>query len=176
MVPVIIIAVVFTGLAVAVFYAAPRGKLTPMANAMMSQKKGVSTAINLTIAVVIVGFGIVIPAVFLVANHDDSGAGTNGVKLTAAETNGRTLYGQHCAVCHTLAAASAVGKTGPNLDQLKPSVAGIEYAVANGCLQDPGPTQQNENCLGYGAMPADIIQGHDAVDVAEFVHAVEGKG
>ena len=32
------------------------------------------------------------------------------------------LFGENCAVCHTLAAANAVGKVGPNLDQLEAAV------------------------------------------------------
>ncbi|WP_249011959.1 c-type cytochrome [Conexibacter sp. DBS9H8] len=175
MVPVIIIAVVFTGLAATLFWAAPRGKLAPMTQAMLSQKRGVSLAINATIATVIIGFGFVIPGVLLVANHNRTSAGTNGLKLTAAEVNGRELFGEHCAVCHTLSVASAVGKTGPNLDQLKPSYPLIMNTLANGCLPAPTASEQNETCLGQGVMPADIVQGQDAVDVAKFVAAVAGR-
>jgi hypothetical protein len=66
-----------------------------------------------------------------------------------------------------------VGKVGPDLDQLQPSVAVVERTIANGCLQAPG-TQSNESCLGYGNMPADVVQGRDAQDVAEFVATVAG--
>lgn len=176
MVAVIIIAVVFTSLAATIFWAAPRGKLAPLSSAMFSQRKGASTAINVTIGLVIVAFGIVIPAIFLVANHDEGAtAGTGGIKLTAAEVTGRELFGEHCAVCHTLAAASAVGKTGPNLDQLKPAYPLIINTLANGCLADPqGASEAQESCLGEGTMPADVVQGQDAVDVAKFVAAVAG--
>ena len=37
-----------------------------------------------------------------------------------------------CGVCHTLQAASSAGNIGPNLDQLKPSMPQIIYAVTNG--------------------------------------------
>ena len=37
-----------------------------------------------------------------------------------------------CGVCHTLQAASSAGNIGPNLDQHKPSIAQIIYAVTNG--------------------------------------------
>lgn len=178
MVAVIIIAVVFTGLAAAVFYAAPRGKLTPVSNAMLSQKKGISTAINVTIGLVMVLFGLVVPAIFLIANHNDSATAgvTGGIKLTAAEVTGRTLFGEHCAVCHTLSAASAVGKTGPNLDQVKPSEGLVLNTLANGCLADPTASESAQKCLGEGTMPADVVQGQDAVDVAKFVAAVAGHG
>ena len=37
-----------------------------------------------------------------------------------------------CSTCHTLHAAGSVGNIGPNLDQLKPSMLQIIYAVTNG--------------------------------------------
>ena len=37
-----------------------------------------------------------------------------------------------CGVCHTLQSAGSVGNIGPNLDQHKPSIAQIIYAVTNG--------------------------------------------
>ena len=37
-----------------------------------------------------------------------------------------------CGNCHTLQAAGSVGNIGPNLDQLKPSMPQIIYAVING--------------------------------------------
>ncbi len=37
-----------------------------------------------------------------------------------------------CGTCHTLEEAGAVGKIGPNLDQLKPDAARVERAVSNG--------------------------------------------
>jgi len=37
-----------------------------------------------------------------------------------------------CGVCHTLQAAGSESQIGPNLDQLKPSMPRIIYAVTNG--------------------------------------------
>ena len=177
MVAVIIIAVVFTGLAGILFYAAPRGKLNGLSNVMYSRKRTTSMAINVTLTVVMIGFGLVIPAIFLIANHDRSAtAGTGGIKLTANEINGRELFGEHCSVCHTLSSANAIGKTGPNLDQLKPSYSTIMHTLQYGCLQEPqSASEAAEACLGYGNMPADIVQGKDAVDVARYVAAVAGR-
>lgn len=177
MVAVIIIAVVFTGLAAALFWAAPRGKLTGLSNVLYSQTKRARLAVNVSLTVVMIGFGIVIPAIFLINNHDRSAtAGTGGIKLTANEVNGRELFGVHCAVCHTLASANSVGKTGPNLDQLKPGYTLIMHTLEYGCLQQAeSSSEYNEVCLGYGVMPADIVQGQDAVDVARYVAAVAGR-
>ena len=37
-----------------------------------------------------------------------------------------------CGTCHTLQAAGSGGNIGPNLDQLKPTIPQIIYAVTNG--------------------------------------------
>ena len=37
-----------------------------------------------------------------------------------------------CGTCHVLKAAGSAGNIGPNLDQLKPSLDQIIYAVTNG--------------------------------------------
>ena len=173
MVGVIIIAVLFTGLAAGIFWAAGKGRLTPVTNAMLTQGRGGRRLINVLLVFVYIGFGIVLPAVILVGNHDRASAQVGGVKLNASEKAGRELFGEHCAVCHTLAAASAVGKVGPNLDQLKPSDSLVLHTLEYGCLQDPG-SDTEQSCLGYGNMPADLVQGRQAQDVAEFVSKVAG--
>ena len=37
-----------------------------------------------------------------------------------------------CGVCHTLQAAGSAGNIGPSLDQLKPTMSQVIYAVTNG--------------------------------------------
>jgi len=128
----------------------------------------------LTLAAILVGFAIVLPVVFLLGNHSKANAQVGGIKLTKAEQQGRELFGQHCGLCHTLAAANAVGKVGPNLDVVQPTEQLILHTIENGCLQNPPPGSQ-EACLGYGTMPADVVQGIDATDVAQFVAKVAGK-
>jgi cbb3-type cytochrome c oxidase subunit III len=46
--------------------------------------------------------------------------------------DGKTIFQNECASCHTLAAAGATGTVGPNLDQLKPAQAIVEHQVTNG--------------------------------------------
>lgn len=173
MVGVIIIAVVFTGLAGGIFWAAGKGRLTPITDVMLSQSSVGRRVTNLLLVVTFVGFGIVLPAIVLIGNHTGASAQVGGMKLTASERSGRELFGQHCAVCHTLAAASAVGKTGPNLDTIKPAASLVLHTVQYGCLQNPGSNTQ-QNCLGYGNMPADVVQGRQAEEVAQFVARVAG--
>jgi mono/diheme cytochrome c family protein len=119
-------------------------------------------------------FGVALPLLMLTGNHSNASAQVGGIKLNAAEKNGRELFGQHCGVCHTLAAANAVGKVGPNLDILKPAQSTILNTIANGCLPNP-PKGSNEACLGQGVMPSDVVEGRDAQDVAAFVSKVAGN-
>ena len=125
-------------------------------------------------ALVVVGFAIVLPIVFLLGNHNRASAQVGGIKLTASEKRGREIFGERCALCHTLAAANAVGKVGPNLDVIQPTQQLVLHTIENGCLQNP-PAGSQEACLGEGTMPADVVQGVDAQDVAQFVAKVAGK-
>ena len=62
---------------------------------------------------------------------------------------GRELFGEHCGVCHTLAAANAIGKVGPNLDTLQPPASLVLNTIDNGCLPN-APSGSAEHCLGQG--------------------------
>src|SRR2546423_5296715 len=109
-------------------------------------------------------FGLGLPALVLATNGGDnkSDKAPGGVELTSAQVNGRTLFAKNCATCHTLRAVNAVGKVGPNLDQLRPPAPLVLNAIQNG------------RARGNGQMPADLVAGSDAKDVASFVSAVAG--
>jgi mono/diheme cytochrome c family protein len=143
-----------------------------VSNALQTTRRSSSRLFNTVLVVVYLGVGIAVPLVFIIGNHDNSNAQVGGVKLTAAMQAGRELFGDHCAVCHTLAADNAVGKVGPNLDVLRPPEVTVLHTIANGCEQQP--TSQADTCLGYGTMPADIVQGRQARDIADFVAHVAG--
>jgi mono/diheme cytochrome c family protein len=130
--------------------------------------------LGVTLAVVYVAFAIVLPVVFLVGNRNSANGQVGGSELTQAEKHGRELFGQHCGLCHTLAAANAVGKVGPNLDTIQPTEQLVLHTIAYGCLQNP-PSGSQEACLGEGTMPAQVLQGVDAENVAKFVSKVAGK-
>ena len=55
-----------------------------------------------------------------------------------------------CGVCHTLQAAGSKGLIGPNLDQLKPQISQIIFAVTNGI----GAMQSWEGILTYEEIEA----------------------
>jgi mono/diheme cytochrome c family protein len=131
-------------------------------------------ALGWTFVIVYIAFGILIPALFLIGNKNRASAQVGGIKLTQADRHGRELFGLRCGQCHTLAAANAVGKVGPNLDVIQPSYQLTLHTIQNGCVQNPPPGSQ-QGCLGYGTMPADVVQGTDAQDVSRFVAKVAGK-
>jgi uncharacterized cupredoxin-like copper-binding protein len=89
--------------------------------------------------------------------------------------SGKRLFVSKCGACHTLARANTKGTTGPNLDEafqqaLKDGMkrSGIRGAV-HGWILHP-----NQN----GVMPAKIVTGDDAYDVAAYVArstAAKGK-
>jgi mono/diheme cytochrome c family protein len=161
-------------LAFGLFFVAARGGLGGAREALQTQSRTARAAASTMFVVILVAFGIALPLALLIGNHANASSQVGGIKLTAAEKKGRELFGDHCAVCHTLAAANAVGKVGPNLDTLKPPQSLVLNTINNGCLQSP-PSNSPQTCLGQGIMPADIVQGQDAEDVSKFVARVAGK-
>ena len=131
-------------------------------------------ALGWTMAVIYIAFGVAIPVLIQLGNRANANAQVGGIRLTQAEKRGRELFGQHCALCHTLAAANAAGKVGPNLDVIQPTEQLVLHTILYGCLQNP-PSGSQEACLGEGTMPADVLQGVDATDVAQFVAKVAGN-
>jgi mono/diheme cytochrome c family protein len=161
-------------LGIALFFVAIRGGLGGARDVFQTQTRGARRFFGVSFVVIYVGFGLVLPAVLLTGNHANANAQVGGVKLTSAEKTGRELFGQHCGFCHTLAAANAIGKIGPNLDTLQPAQSLVVHTILNGCLQNP-PSGSSQTCLGNGTMPANILQGQQAVQVAKFVATVAGK-
>jgi len=116
-------------------------------------------------AIVILGLGIAVPvAVGLSDNNHDAHQAPGGVDLTAAEVTGRAVFAQKCSTCHTLAASNAVGRVGPNLDNLRPPKGLVLDAIKNG------------RARGKGQMPAGLIDGADAQNVAAYIAATAGHG
>jgi mono/diheme cytochrome c family protein len=163
-------------LGLTVFTIAIRGGLSGTAGTLRTTTRAARGVGRWLFATIVLGFGIAIPALILTGNHDNANGQVGGLKLSAAEKQGRELFGQHCAICHTLSAANAVGKVGPDLDTLTPTptVGLVLHTIENGCLQAPAANETSENCLGDGTMPADVLEGRQATDVAEFVARVAG--
>jgi mono/diheme cytochrome c family protein len=162
-------------LAFGVFFIAARGGLGGARQTLHSQSYGGRRAIAVSLVFIYVAFGVAIPLLFLAGNGAHASGQIGGIKLTAGEKQGRDLFGEKCAVCHTLAAANAIGKVGPNLDVLKPPASLVYNTINNGCLPNPPPSQSQQACLGQGVMPSGIIAGRQAQEVANFVGKVAGK-
>jgi mono/diheme cytochrome c family protein len=172
--PVLLFIAFWVILAVGLVFVAIRGGLGGARATLQTQSRGGRKAAGTIFVVVFIAFGIALPVGFLVGNNSNANGKVGAQKLTAAEKRGREQFAEHCAVCHTLAAANAIGKVGPNLDTLKPPESLVLHTIQNGCL--PNATSNSQaNCLGQGVMPSDLLEGRDAQDVAKFVAAVAGK-
>jgi plastocyanin len=97
--------------------------------------------------------------------------------------NGKQLFVAKCGSCHTLARANSTGVTGPNLDEA------FQRARHDGFGQDtfkglvhrqilhPAIRPQHDPQTGkrLPLMPADLVTGQDAVDVAAYVASAAAK-
>ena len=122
-------------------------------------------AFQITMLVIYLGVGITVPAIIL-ANRGQAEGATSQLQTKDASANiqdGKKLFRSTCASCHTLAAVNARGVTGPDLDRIGAmTVARVQSAIKVGGT-------------GQGRMPAGLLQGQDAAQVAAFVAAVAGK-
>jgi cytochrome c553 len=101
---------------------------------------GRSMGLYLTICVLF--FAAMIAAVIVFGRESEASAErTQAVTTTRTPTKppqgkasaGKAVFASAgCETCHTLRAAGATGKVGPNLDQLKPAYARIVTQVENG--------------------------------------------
>lgn len=94
--------------------------------------------------------------------------------------NGKQLFTEKCGACHVLADANSKGVTGPNLDDAFAQARrdGMDAATVESVTlnQIKYPSQSVPAKL---KMPADIVTGQDARDVAAYVGevaGVEGEG
>ena len=174
MLAVLLFAAFWVVLGLLVFFLGIRGGPSAAVEARPSDWRS-RRALGWCLFVIYVAFGIAIPALFLIGNHNQANGQVGGSELTQAEKHGRQVFGERCGLCHTLAAANAVGKVGPNLDVIQPTEALVLHTIMYGCLQNPPPGDNQHACLGEGNMPADVVQGTDAEDVAKFVSKVAGR-
>ncbi len=175
MLPVFLFVAFWAVLGLAVFFVAARGGPRGAHETLRGQSLTSRRVAAAAFVIVYIGFGALIPIGFLRGNRDNASAQVGGIKLTANEKQGRELFGVHCGVCHTLAAANAVGKVGPNLDQLRPPASLVLHTINNGCVQKPPTANSPQSCLGQGTMPAQILQGKEAMQVSQFVARVAGR-
>jgi uncharacterized cupredoxin-like copper-binding protein len=93
--------------------------------------------------------------------------------------NGKTLFVEQCSRCHTLARANAKGVVGPNLDQAlqRAESEGFGRSTFEGVVHrqilhpNPYPQVDPETGKALPLMPANLVTGEDAQDVAAYVAA-----
>jgi len=98
-------------------------------------------------------------------------------------TNGKVLFSQECARCHTLSRANATGVVGPNLDAAfaRSRVDGLGDSTFKGIVHQwilhPNRNAQVDPKTGKETelMPAKIFEGKEASDVAAYVAYAAGK-
>lgn len=97
-----------------------------------------------------------------------SGCGRDDPDMVA----GKTLFVERCGSCHVLERAGTTGVTGPDLDAAFGPARrdGLGRGTIEGVVRD-----QISNVLRDSEMPADLVTGEDADDVAAYVAMVAGQ-
>jgi mono/diheme cytochrome c family protein len=87
---------------------------------------------------------------------------------------GKPLFQTHCGSCHIMEDAGTTGTLGPNLDD----VFGIarEQGFDESTIRDVvrGQYPETETATGESGMPANLVVGQDAKDVADYVAECAG--
>jgi len=107
------------------------------------------------------------------------GSGSVGYsKGTGDRVNGKELFVQKCGSCHTLADAGTKGQVGPNLDFafLASRRDGLGESTIVQVVRGQIAYPITETSTGAPGMPADLVTGQDADDIASYVGSVAGIG
>jgi cytochrome c551 len=129
-------------------------------------------------ALVVVVLAAVIPWLAFKSDGDSANAEPVPGDLKA----GQSLFETNCGTCHTLYAAGTDGNFGPDLDELLAPAGPPEGANAKQTIEATEGRVLNaiENGVDGGTtpgrMPAGIIDGEQAKEVAAFVAATAGEG
>ena len=133
---------------------------------------------------VIFGLVVVVLAVLIpwLAFRSDGDAARGAQDVPADLKEGQALFQTNCGNCHTLYAAGTDGNFAPNLDELlapsgppsepeaEATIKATEGRVLNALENGVDSTTTS------GRMPAGILSGEQAEEVAEFVAHTAGEG
>ena len=122
-------------------------------------------AFPIAILVIYVALGIAVPAAVIAARGESEG-GVGALRTEQVNEqleNGKELFIATCKSCHNLDAVQATGVTGPDLDEL----GAVDRERVLNAIENGG--------TGQGRMPAGLLQGPDAEDVAAYVARVAGQ-
>jgi cytochrome c551 len=104
------------------------------------------------------------------------------VEVAASLENGKALFETNCGNCHTLYAAETDGNFGPDLDELlapagPPTGTGAEQTIEATESRVLNAIEEGvDSSTTPGRMPAGILSGEQAKEVAAFVAATAGEG
>jgi len=126
------------------------------------------------------------PAIAIVAALALTVSGCALKNSGTSTVNGKDLFAKKCGACHTLARAGTTGTAGPNLDEAfaQARADGFGQSTFKGVvlrqIENPNINQQidPQTEKPLPTMPAGIVKGADADDVATYVAqavAVPGK-
>jgi cbb3-type cytochrome c oxidase subunit III len=107
-----------------------------------------------------------------------AGCGSEGLPEGGSTANGKTLFTERCGSCHTLADAGTKGQIGPNLDDafVQSRKDGIGQETIAGVVLNQIAYPVEDPSTGAPGMPANLVTGTDANDVATYVASVAGTG
>ena len=115
---------------------------------------------------IFVVLAVIVAVIVAVAIKDEGAASSAENAVGESDETARELFVTNCGSCHTLARAGTDGVVGPNLDQLLGSgtpegnIPRVQAAIENGI---------------NGRMPAGILAGAQAEEVADFVGREAGQ-
>jgi len=112
-------------------------------------------------ALFFVAFAVAVPY-WAISKEGDSDSSSE--KVAASDDAAKEVFATNCGSCHTLARAGTDGVVGPNLDDLLGDLPGQEDRVLTAIEMGV-----------QGRMPAGILQGQQAEEVADFVARVAGQ-
>ena len=116
-------------------------------------------------------------AAVLVAGLGATGCGSVAAEREAgAASGGKQLFIEKCGSCHTLADAGSKGTIGPDLDQAFGNVRnqGYDESTIRDVVRGQIAYPTSEPVTGEPGMPANLVKGDDAADVAAYVASVAG--
>jgi mono/diheme cytochrome c family protein len=119
----------------------------------------------IAILVIYVALGVAVPAA-VIASRGEAEGGVGSLRTEEASESlehGKQLFIATCKSCHDLDAVQARGVTGPDLDEL----GALDRQRVLNAIENGG--------TGQGRMPAGLLEGQDAEDVARYVARVAGQ-
>ena len=130
---------------------------------------------------VIFGLLVIFLAVLIpwLAFRSDGDAARGAQEIPSGLKEGQSLFQTNCGNCHTLYAAGTDGNFAPDLDQLlAPSGPSEDEATIKQTKKRVLNAVENgvDSTTTAGRMPAGILSGEQAEEVAEFVATTAGEG